>query len=62
MSSKLVNRDADMAAEMVKFASDQIMLEASTVNGAQAVKSSLNVLKFVGTSLFSIVSNKNRIY
>ena len=48
MSSELFIRDADMAAEMVKFTSDQIMLEASTVKGALAVKSSLNVLKLLG--------------
>ena len=31
VSSELVNRDVDMAAEMGKFTSDKIMVEASTV-------------------------------
>ena len=48
VSSELVNRDADMAAEIGKFTSDQIMLEASIVIRAQAVKSLLSVLKLLG--------------
>jgi len=48
VSSELVNRDADMAAEMRKFTSDQIMVEASTVMRAQLIKSFLNVLKLLG--------------
>ena len=31
MSSELFNRDADMASEIGKFTSNQIMVEASTV-------------------------------
>ena len=48
VSSELVNRDADMAAEMGKFTSDQIIVEASTVMRAQPIKSSLNELKLLG--------------
>ena len=48
VSSELVNRDADMAAEMGKYTSDQIIVEASTVKRAQPIKSSLNVLKLLG--------------
>ena len=47
VSSELVNCDADMEAEMGKFTSNQIMLEASTDMCAQLVKRSLNVLKLL---------------
>ena len=52
VSSELVNRDVDMATEIGRFTSDQIMLEVSIVIRAQAVKRSLNLLKLlVGVSL-----------
>ena len=47
VSSELFNRDADMASEIGKFTSNQIMVEASTVIRAQAIKSSLDILKLL---------------
>ena len=47
VSSELFNNDTDMASEMEKFTSDQIMVEAITVMSAHAFKNSLNVLKLL---------------
>ncbi len=49
VSSELVNRDADMAAEMRKLTSDQIMVDASRVMRAKLIKSFMNVLKLLGS-------------
>ena len=47
VSSELVNRDADMAAEMGKYTSDQIIVEASTVKRAQPIKNSFVFLSTI---------------
>ena len=62
VSSKIFNCNADMVAEMEKFTSHQIMVEASTVMRPQAIKSSLNVLKLLGPVSFIIIYKKNRLY
>ena len=48
MSSELVNRDADMAAETEKCTSDKIVVEASSVMRVQAFICALNVLNLLG--------------
>ena len=58
VSSELVIRDADTAAEMVKFTSDQIMLEASTFKRTQAFKRTLNILKLLGLVSLAVFPKK----
>ena len=59
VSLELVNSHADMAAEMGKFTSDQIMVEASTVMRTQVIKSSLYVLKLLGRVSLALLPKRS---